>query len=240
MNRKNFAATGSFLAEDRPRVLDYIGVDSQLMFNTFHNSRLYEWEHPDASGRLDLDLAYGAARAHNRGMTEFCSVDDRLLPDVLRPARRLRPCRSDGDRGDRDGRCRAARRVRLSGRALAVAPLARPGLAAGGGGRHPGRVPRRWHRRADRPGLLRQRAADPARLPRRRGELPLGRLHGDPVPADADARDDDLRRRARAAPAAARRRDRAGLHLAPELAQADGVGDGRVRPPRGASARPCR
>ena len=43
MNRKNFAATGSFLAEDRPRVLDFIGVDSQLLFNTFHNSRLYEW-----------------------------------------------------------------------------------------------------------------------------------------------------------------------------------------------------
>lgn len=85
MNRKNFAATGSFLPEDRPRVLDYIGVDSQLLFNTFHNSRLYEWEHPDSNGRLDLDLAYGAARAHNRGMTEFCSVDDRLLATCYVP-----------------------------------------------------------------------------------------------------------------------------------------------------------
>ena len=75
MNRKNFAATGSFLAEDRPRVLDYIGVQSQLLFNTFHNSRLYQWEH-----QPDLDLAYGASRAHTRGMTEFCSVDPRLLP----------------------------------------------------------------------------------------------------------------------------------------------------------------
>jgi uncharacterized protein len=80
MNRKNFAATGSFLAEDRPRVLDMIGVRSQLVFNTFHNSRLYEWEH---SG--DLDLAYGAARAHNRGMIEFCSVDQRLLPTLYVP-----------------------------------------------------------------------------------------------------------------------------------------------------------
>lgn len=85
MNRKNFAATGSFLAEDRSRVLDYIGVDSQLLFNTFHNSRLHEWEHPDANGHLDLDLAYGAARAHNRGMTEFCSVDDRLLATCYVP-----------------------------------------------------------------------------------------------------------------------------------------------------------
>jgi uncharacterized protein len=85
MNRKNFAATGGFLAEDRPRVLDYIGVDSQLLFNTFHNSRLYRWEHPDASGAIDLDLAYGAARAHNRGMTEFCSVDARLLATCYVP-----------------------------------------------------------------------------------------------------------------------------------------------------------
>ena len=85
MNRKNFAATGSFLADDRPRVLDYIGVDSQLMFNTFHNSRLYEWEQPDGTGRVDLDLAYGTARAHNRGMTEFCTVDARLLPTCYVP-----------------------------------------------------------------------------------------------------------------------------------------------------------
>ncbi len=80
MHRKNFAATGSFIAADRPRVLDFIGVDSQLMFNTFHNSRLFEWEH-----QPDLDLAYGAARAHNRGMTEFCSVDDRLLATCYVP-----------------------------------------------------------------------------------------------------------------------------------------------------------
>lgn len=80
MNRKNFAATGSFLADDRPRVLDYIGVQSQLMFNTFHNSRLYQWEH-----QPDLDLAYGTARAHNRGMIEFCSVDPRLLATCYVP-----------------------------------------------------------------------------------------------------------------------------------------------------------
>ena len=34
---------------------------------------------------------YGAARAHNRGMVEFCAVDPRLLPDLLRAAGRLRP-----------------------------------------------------------------------------------------------------------------------------------------------------
>jgi predicted TIM-barrel fold metal-dependent hydrolase len=51
-----------------------LGFSSQLVFNTFHNRRLHDWEH---SG--DLDLAYGVARAHNRGMLEFCSVDPRLL-----------------------------------------------------------------------------------------------------------------------------------------------------------------
>jgi predicted TIM-barrel fold metal-dependent hydrolase len=80
MNRKNFAATGSFVAEDRGRALDLIGVSSQLVFNTFHNSRLYEWEQGG-----DLDFAYGVARAHNRGMVDFCSVDRRLLPTCYVP-----------------------------------------------------------------------------------------------------------------------------------------------------------
>lgn len=80
MARKNFAATGSFVADDRPRALDLLGFSSQLVFNTFHNRRLRDWEH---SG--DVDLAYGVARAHNRGMVEFCSVDPRLLPTCYVP-----------------------------------------------------------------------------------------------------------------------------------------------------------
>ncbi len=80
MARKNFAATGSFIPEDRPRALDLLGFQSQLMFNTFHNRRLHDWEHGG-----DLDLAYGTARAHNRGMVEFCSVDARLLPTCYVP-----------------------------------------------------------------------------------------------------------------------------------------------------------
>ena len=80
MNRKNFAATGAFIAEDRPRTLDLIGVASQLVFNTFYNRRLHDWEHEP-----DLDFSYGVARAHNRGMVEFCSVDSRLLPSCYVP-----------------------------------------------------------------------------------------------------------------------------------------------------------
>jgi predicted TIM-barrel fold metal-dependent hydrolase len=80
MQRKNFAATGSFIAEDRPRALDLLGFSSQLVFNTFHNGRLHAFEHAG-----DDELTYAAARAHNRGMLEFCSVDPRLLPSCYVP-----------------------------------------------------------------------------------------------------------------------------------------------------------
>jgi predicted TIM-barrel fold metal-dependent hydrolase len=74
MLRKNWKATGSFIKEDRPRALDLLGFASQLVFNTFANGRLQKAEHGD-----DLDYAYGLARAHNRAMVDFCSVDPRLL-----------------------------------------------------------------------------------------------------------------------------------------------------------------
>ena len=80
MQRKNFAATGGFIPEDRARALDLLGFSSQLVFNTFHNSRLHDYEHAG-----DEDLAYAAARAHNRGMLEFCSVDPRLLASCYVP-----------------------------------------------------------------------------------------------------------------------------------------------------------
>ena len=80
MLRKNFAATGAFLADDRSRALDLLGFESQLVFNTFHNRRLFDWEH---SG--DLDLAYGTADAHNRGMLQFCAADPRLLATCYVP-----------------------------------------------------------------------------------------------------------------------------------------------------------
>jgi len=73
--RKNWKATGAFIKEDRPAALDLLGVASQLVFNTFENHLLLTAEHGD-----DLDFAYGLARAHNRSLIDFCSVDPRLLP----------------------------------------------------------------------------------------------------------------------------------------------------------------
>lgn len=75
MLRKNWKATGSFIAEDRPRALDLLGFASQLIFNTFANGVLQRAEHGD-----DVDYAYGLARAHNRAIVDFCTVDRRLLP----------------------------------------------------------------------------------------------------------------------------------------------------------------
>jgi predicted TIM-barrel fold metal-dependent hydrolase len=111
MGRKNFAATGSFLPDDRPRALDLLGFASQLVFNTFHNRRLRDWEHGD-----DLELAYGAARAHNRGMVEFCSVDPRLLPTCYIPL-------VDFERS----RAMAAEAIELGAAALLVASSCPPG-----------------------------------------------------------------------------------------------------------------
>lgn len=77
--RKNYEAHGAFLREDRPRALDLMGFASQLVFTTFclGNFGL------DQSG--DMELCYAAASAHNRMMTDFCSVDRRLLATAYIP-----------------------------------------------------------------------------------------------------------------------------------------------------------
>lgn len=82
MLRKNWAATGSFIKEDRPRALDLLGFESQLVFNTFLNFKLLAAERAD-----DIDYAYGFARAHNRAMVDFCSADRRLLATGYVPLR---------------------------------------------------------------------------------------------------------------------------------------------------------
>jgi uncharacterized protein len=71
--RKNYEALGSFRREDRPQALNQLGFTSQLIFTTWclGNFDL------DESG--DVDLCYAVARAHNRMMSHFCSVDRRFL-----------------------------------------------------------------------------------------------------------------------------------------------------------------
>ncbi len=69
---KEEKALGAFDAADRTRALDLLGFEKQLVFSTLSGTVVFD-------RRLDGEIQYGAARAHNRGMTEFCSDDDRLM-----------------------------------------------------------------------------------------------------------------------------------------------------------------
>ncbi|MSP43028.1 MAG: amidohydrolase [Alphaproteobacteria bacterium] len=71
--RKNYQATGAFRRGDRPLALDLLGFASQLVFTT-NGLFLFDLEH----GK-NAELAIQGARAHNRMMADFCSVDRRLL-----------------------------------------------------------------------------------------------------------------------------------------------------------------
>jgi predicted TIM-barrel fold metal-dependent hydrolase len=71
---KNWQALGSYRREDRPAALDRLGFASQLVFNTWTSAELVR-----AEQRGDGELLFGLARAHNRAIVDFCSVDRRLF-----------------------------------------------------------------------------------------------------------------------------------------------------------------
>jgi predicted TIM-barrel fold metal-dependent hydrolase len=68
---KGFKALGAFDGIDRGDVLDVLGFERQLLFATFSAIITFDMQ--------DEELAYAAARAHNRGVAEFCAGDQRLL-----------------------------------------------------------------------------------------------------------------------------------------------------------------
>ena len=175
--RKNWAATGAFFKEDRPRALDLLGFASQLVFNTFVNG--YSSRLERTSDDLDSGLRLRA----------------RAQPRHARLLRRRSPAARDRVRAaaPTSRRARAIARAAIAdGCAALLVPSGCPrghspshtGLfpvwAQRGGGGHTGRVPRR-RRRCDSCSTrtTSTTAARAARLPRRRRELPLGRLHGD-------------------------------------------------------------
>ena len=177
-----------------------IGVASQLVFNTFHNGRLVRLERGD-----DLDLAYGAARAHNRGMVEWCSVDDRLLPTCYVPL-------ADFERSA----AMAGEAIAMGAAALLV-PSALPAATtprATSASTPCGARPRRPASRSCCTSAAAGSCIDPMFF--ENGRPYVKDFHGGdenfrsvdymgiPEAARADARHDDLRRRARAAPATCR------------------------------------
>jgi predicted TIM-barrel fold metal-dependent hydrolase len=74
---KGYFAFGSMDAGERRQALDQLGFAGQLVFSTFAPNQF--------STRTDLDLRYGGAAAHNRGMADFCAGDPRLLPVAFVP-----------------------------------------------------------------------------------------------------------------------------------------------------------
>jgi predicted TIM-barrel fold metal-dependent hydrolase len=71
---KEIQALGAFTAADRTTAMDLLGFKKQLIFAT--HSVAFPF-HP--SSKKPLNLRYGASRAHNRHMAEFCRADDRLM-----------------------------------------------------------------------------------------------------------------------------------------------------------------
>jgi predicted TIM-barrel fold metal-dependent hydrolase len=69
---KEEKALGAFDSGDRKRALDLLGFEKQLVFSTLSGTVVFD-------RRLDPEIQYGAARAHNRGMADFCSDDARLM-----------------------------------------------------------------------------------------------------------------------------------------------------------------
>ena len=75
---KGYLALGAFNKEERRTALDLLGFDQQFVFSTFSAPIAF-------APNSDLELRYGAARAHNRAMSDFCSADDRLVGVALLP-----------------------------------------------------------------------------------------------------------------------------------------------------------
>ena len=68
---KGWRAYGAMNPDERRRALDDLGFNRQLVFTTFAGGQFNPSD--------DLDVRYGGARALNRGISEFCSGDRRMI-----------------------------------------------------------------------------------------------------------------------------------------------------------------
>jgi predicted TIM-barrel fold metal-dependent hydrolase len=71
---KEIQGLGAFDAADRTIAMDMLGFAKQLVFAT-HSLRMPF----SPSSKLEPHLRYGASRAHNRHMADFCKADKRLI-----------------------------------------------------------------------------------------------------------------------------------------------------------------
>lgn len=77
---KEIQALGAFDCDDRRRALDLLGFKKQLVFATHSVAMPFS-----PSSKITPELRYGAARAHNRHMADFCAADPRLLGVAIIP-----------------------------------------------------------------------------------------------------------------------------------------------------------
>jgi predicted TIM-barrel fold metal-dependent hydrolase len=71
---KEIQALGSFDKHDRVIANDMLGFKKQLVFGTHSLHMPFS-----PSSKIEDRLRYGGARAYNRHMVDFCSIDDRLM-----------------------------------------------------------------------------------------------------------------------------------------------------------------
>jgi len=77
---KEIQALGAFNAADRSTAMDLLGFKKQLVFATHSVATPFS-----ASSKVEHRIRYGAARAHNRHMADFCKADARLLGVAVVP-----------------------------------------------------------------------------------------------------------------------------------------------------------
>ena len=77
---KEIQALGAFDAADRSRAVDMLGFKKQLVFATHSVATPFS-----PSSKTSPRLRYGATRAHNRHMADFCAGDARLMGVAIIP-----------------------------------------------------------------------------------------------------------------------------------------------------------
>ena len=77
---KEIQALGAFDGAERSQALDMLGFKRQLVFATHSVATPFS-----PSSKISPTLRYGATRAHNRHMAEFCGHDDRLMGVAIVP-----------------------------------------------------------------------------------------------------------------------------------------------------------
>ncbi|HEY1710212.1 MAG TPA: amidohydrolase family protein [Rhizomicrobium sp.] len=77
---KEIQALGAFDGRERSKAMDKLGFKKQLVFATHSVAKPFS-----PSSKLDPKLRYGAARAHNRHMKDFCGDDKRLMGVAIVP-----------------------------------------------------------------------------------------------------------------------------------------------------------